>query len=238
VKVLAKGKRFWRILLDVLFPRTCVICQKPLGTDSSYDHVCDRCSSSIVWTDAQESENLFSRYKREAAERGQKTFFNRGMTCWEHSGTARQLILAMKYKGGNFLIRDIIAMIKQSGHHVLNFVKDSLLVPVPTHYFKRVQRDYSQTELIADSLSHYAGVPVAKRLLACKNHGAQTNLTTEERLLNVKNIFRCNANDIDKFTRIVIVDDVITTGATLFACCAAMHRRGFRDVNILTLSHS
>jgi ComF family protein len=128
-------------------------------------------------------------------------------------------------------------MIGQNAGHLLDFVANSLLVPVPIHYFKRLYRDYSQTELLADALSKRTGARVSKRLLACKKHRAQAGLTTGERLLNVKNIFRCEKSNIDRSTRIVIVDDVITTGATLFACCAAMHRQGFRDINILTLSH-
>jgi ComF family protein len=191
----------------------------------------------VVWSDPQATDRLFERYRREAVERGQKAFFNRGITCWEHSGIARKLILAMKYKGGNCLIGDIVSMIKRNNRHVLNFVENSLLVPVPMHYFKRVSRDYSQTELIADSLSKCTNARVAKDLLSCKNHAAQANLTTDERLLNVSNTFRCKETNVDRFTRIIIVDDVITTGATMLACCAAMHRRGFRDINILTLSH-
>jgi ComF family protein len=191
----------------------------------------------MSWISLQGIRDLFERYRREAADRGQRVFFNGGMTCWEHSGVARKLILTLKYGGGSFLIGDIISAIKKNGRHALDFVKNSLLVPVPTHYFKRVQRDYSQTELIADSLAKCSGVCVAKKLLRCKNHAAQAGLSPNERLRNVKNIFRCSESKIDRTSRIVIVDDVITTGATLLSCCEAMHRRGFRDINVLTLSH-
>ncbi|MDR2436197.1 MAG: hypothetical protein LBD33_02720 [Puniceicoccales bacterium] len=208
-----------------------------MPVNSTYGAVCDACSAGVHWVDFRDSGALFERYKREAAERSQRAFFNSGVTCWEHNGVARKLILALKYKGASFLIKDIAAMIGKNAGHLLDFVANSLLVPVPMHYFKRVCRDYSQTELIADALAKCTNARVAKKLLTCKKHAAQAGLATAERLLNVKSVFDCNGSGVDKAARVVIVDDVITTGATLLACCAAMHRRGFRDINILTLSH-
>jgi ComF family protein len=237
VRVLANARRFCRVLVDALFPRTCVICQQFVPSNSAYNGICDGCAADVCWVDSRTGSSVFERHRREAAERGQSVFFNGGITCWEHSGIARKLILAMKYRGGDFLIGDIVAMIGQNADHLLDFVANSLLVPVPMHYLKRVCRDYSQTELLADALSERTGARVLKKLLVCKNHSAQAGLTTDERLLNVKNVFRCEESSVDRSARIVIVDDVITTGATLFACCAAMHRQGFRDINILTLSH-
>jgi predicted amidophosphoribosyltransferase len=237
VKVLANAAWFCRVLIDALFPRVCTICQRPMPVNSFYNAICDACSKDICWVDSRTVDALFERYKREAMERGERVFFNNGVTCWEHSGVARMLILALKYKCASFLIKDIVAMIKKNAGHLLNFVANSLLIPVPMHYFKRICRDYSQTELLADALSKCTNARVAKKLLTCKSHTAQANLTTAERLLNVWNVFNCNESGLSKATRIVIVDDVITTGATLFACCAAMHRCGFRDINILTLSY-
>jgi predicted amidophosphoribosyltransferase len=208
-----------------------------MPVNSTYGAICDVCSIGVHWVDSQASSALFERYKREAAGRGQKAFFNGGVTCWEHNGIARKLILALKYKGASFLVKDIVAMVGKNAGHLLDFVADSLLVPVPMHYFKRVYRDYSQTELLADALAKCTSARVARGLLACRNHTAQAGLATAERLLNVKNVFSCNGSGVDKTARIVIVDDVITTGATLLACCAVMHGRGFRDINILTLSY-
>jgi ComF family protein len=191
----------------------------------------------VKWIGESENTKLFERYKREAAIRGIKVFFSGGMACWEYQTTARKLILALKYGGGSFLTGDIAKILRNGDGRSMDFAKDSLLVPVPMHYFKRLRRDYNQAELIADAFAKCANSRVERDLLVCKNHTPQVACSVQERLSNVRNVFKCRKSTIDRNARIVIVDDVITTGATVFACCAALHRQGFRNVNVLTLVH-
>jgi ComF family protein len=209
-----------------------------MAVDSSHRHVCDACVRGINLIDSRESDAIFERYRREAGEHGIEPFFNGALTCWHYGGVGRQLILAMKYGRCDFLFDDLAAIIKKNSCHAVQFIENSVLVPVPLHYIRHVYRDYSQTELLASSLAKHTNARVARGILRCKNHVTQTSLHPEDRWLNVSNTFSCSACRVNRNARIVIIDDVITTGATMLACCAAMHLCGFRDINVLTISNN
>lgn len=238
MKPLANAKRFCCAALDILFPRCCVVCGKRVDRDSCCMHICSVCCLNISWFSKEQSDAIFSLYKKKLNVAGVKgEFFANGYVCWEHSGVGRKIILSLKYKGHNILAKDIIKLIKRYAPYIIDYVKDSILVPVPISYLKHTKRDYNQTELIARELSKNADGVLIKKLLKCKNHASQTTLSIKERLLNTKEAFIYSDSNIDVNKRIVVLDDVITTGATLSTCCSKLFEHGFVNVNVLTLSH-
>lgn len=114
-----------------------------------------------------------------------------------------------------------------------------LLAPVPLHKFRLLKRHYNQAALLAREISNLCQVPIYPRLLIRTKHTpAQASLSSKERLRNVQGVFKLNANYaiLVKNKHIVLVDDVMTTGATVTACAKVLIKAGAAKVTILTLA--
>jgi ComF family protein len=161
------------------------------------------------------------------------------MSCWLYSGVGRDIVLTLKYRNADFLANDISKLIKNNCQEVCSFAANSVLIPVPLHYFRRVKRGYNQAELIAHAVAKVADGSRVVNALSGKRKTSQARLKRTERLVNVKNMFECsNATDaIAKDSKIIVVDDVATTGATVRECCRILRMAGFIDLHVLTLSY-
>jgi ComF family protein len=112
-----------------------------------------------------------------------------------------------------------------------------ILVPVPLTRAKERRREYNQAALIARSLGSRWGLPVDEtRLVRVRDGGSQTALTPEARLENIKDAFRARSAKAENF--IIIVDDVLTTGATLNAAASALVTAGFSRLGAVTFART
>ncbi len=239
MRFFATVKQIYLMVIDALLPRSCTVCEKSMTINSTYSNICNDCCSNIFWISETNNPLIISSCKSELRSLGyKKKLFKNGAICWEHIGAGRKIILALKYRDCRFLAKDIVKLIQRNRPDILNFIEDSILVPVPLSYWKRMNRDYNQSFIIARELAKNSRNVQVKNLLRSANHCSQTMFQPKERLVNVKNTFfaRKNSKDICN-KRIIVIDDVITTGATLAACCSALFDQGFVDVNVLTLSH-
>jgi ComF family protein len=143
-------------------------------------------------------------------------YFNKGSRY-------RKLLHKLKYKHkpeiGVFLGRELGVSIKGSEY----FAKVEGIVPVPLHSSRIKTRGYNQSERIAKGLSEVTGWKIYNNLiLRTKATETQTKKSKEERWKNVSGKFALNNPDIAKGKHLILVDDVVTTGATLEACAAEL----------------
>jgi ComF family protein len=109
------------------------------------------------------------------------------------------------------------------------------LVPVPLHPRRQRTRGFNQSELLAEALGHQAGIAVAaSALVRRKDTRSQTGLSAAARRANVKDAFAVRRRAQVAGRTVVLVDDVLTTGATAAACARALRAAGAREVRILT----
>jgi len=111
------------------------------------------------------------------------------------------------------------------------------LVPVPLHLTKQREREFNQAERLAKRLGEATGIPINQRWLRrVLPTRTQTLLSRDERMANVRNAFALRTNDGLKGQRLVIIDDVLTTGATTSACARALREGGAADVCVWTVA--
>ncbi len=111
-----------------------------------------------------------------------------------------------------------------------------LVVPVPMHWWRKWNRGFNQAELLARVVGRRTGIPVARALKRRRSTLSQAGLTLAQRRENLTGVFRVPARNRMEGRRVLLVDDVFTTGATASACAAALKRAGARSVVLLTLA--
>ena len=201
-------------VLHLFFPHLCVGC----GTDGlEKDHlICYECLSSLPKTRFENIPNnpveklFFGRLKIEAAY--SEFYFSKGQIL-------QKLIHDLKYKGNKemgFFLGELM------GYSLLDnsrFKNIDLIVPLPMFKDKELKRGYNQATIIANGISNVLNISVNENLISKRKLTAtQTRKDRSERWLNVEESFTIENSELLKGKNILLVDDVITTGATIEAC--------------------
>lgn len=220
--------------VGLFFPRTCQSCGIPLFTHESI--LCTKCRLHLPLTNFHQELNnpvkevFYGRFPLYSAT--SLLFFNKG-------GMAQHLIHRLKYKRkkeiGIYLGNLLGQQLNQSEH----FKDAHTIIPVPLHPKKEFKRGYNQSLMIAYGMANRMHAHVMTDLLIRRDHTAsQTKKSRYERWENVKNIFALRQPErlIDK--HIILVDDVITTGATLEACASTMLKIKGIKISVASLAYS
>ena len=148
---------------------------------------------------------------------------------------SRGLVLAFKHADRTQNAPAFAAWMARAGADAL--ARADLLVPVPLHWTRLVRRRFNQAALLARALSKRTGVPFAPDLLArVRMTRTQGDLTRAQRRRNVRGAFQVRATAPLRGKTVVLIDDVMTTGATFEACARALRRAGAREVRALALA--
>lgn len=209
---------WFRDIADFFFPRACLTCGKILLRNES--HLCSHCLLEIPRTRyCYRPDNAMAQlfYGKIPAERCASYFF------FIHDSDFRYLIHCIKYHGakecGYYMGRLWVQECIDSGF----FDSIDFIIPVPLHPRKLRQRGYNQSEWIAKGISEATGIPLCPDALQClTDRTSQTQKETYDRWLSTDNAFKENQGILPESCHILLVDDVVTTGATLLACGQAL----------------
>jgi ComF family protein len=156
--------------------------------------------------------------------------FDAAYSFGAYEGVLRELIHLYKYGKVRTLARPLSGWLAQALPRDEAF---DALVPVPLYWRRRLQRGFNQAELLARGLSRRTGIPVVTALGRVRPTPTQAGLSTSARRRNVAKAFR--ARDVQG-NRILLIDDVMTTGATATSCALALKQAGARRVALLTVA--
>ena len=217
-------------LIDVLLPPTCAAC----GREGRY--ICETCKSSLP--------PLKKPHCRLCASPGTS------LTCsWCHAmppafdgvrapylmeGTAREIVYGLKYRNLRASAPELGRLM--GAHLALEPVPADVLVPVPLHPRRERERGYNQSGLLAREVSKQSGIPMEPQLLRrIRNTRPQVSVEDhEERRRNMEGAFEC-APEIGSL-KVLLIDDVVTTGATMSACAGPLKAAGAASVWGLALA--
>lgn len=241
----APGRPGWgRALRDVLFPPVCVHCGR-LVEGSRYEHLCALCAGRVDLVAAPHCDTCGHPFA--GVVEGNRTCphceelvpeFRTGKTAALYRGPIASLVQRLKYHRGEYLGGDI-GRIAAAAPGFAEFLRGAILVPVPLHRRKERERGFNQTRLIATVFAKVAvGATVVPALQRVVDTRTQTRLNRDERQDNLKNAFAmAPGRSLTPGARIVLVDDIFTTGATLNACAAVLRKAGFENLDVATLAH-
>lgn len=220
---------FW----SLLFPRCCVVCGSPLSRGE--ECLCTCCNMNLPRTG-------FHLRKDNPVE----------CLFWGRiPGLKRASSFLFYRKGSDF--RRILHLLKYGGYKELGEVMGrymaaelssgeffdgvDMIIPVPLHRKKQKLRGYNQSEWIARGIASVTGIPLcAECMIREKNTETQTRKSTFERWENVEGIFRLCDTVHFEGKHVLLVDDVLTTGATTVACASAFARGSGIRISVLTLA--
>jgi len=159
--------------------------------------------------------------------------FDAAYTYGAYEGTLRKLIHLFKYSGIRTLARPLAARLALALPRSQSF---DLIVPMPLHWFRSWRRGFNQSALLAAELSRRTGIPVREAVRRKRATLSQAGLSNAQRRSNVKGAFALRRGMAVQGKRILLVDDVMTTGATATACAQVLKEAGAASVVLLTVA--
>lgn len=216
----------------LFYPRLCEGCNKPLLTEEEI--LCLTCAlyniPRTAYHHIQENETFMRFAGRVKIEKATS------LAYFLEDGLLQHLLHLLKYKDrkdvGEYLGKQLGGDLKQLDWH-----KDiDAIVPVPLHPDKQRVRGFNQAEVIADAMAAVLDINVDSDILKrVKNTDSQTQKNREERILNMQDAFDVNEKEIVAGKHYLLIDDVLTTGATLEACVIALQTIPEVKVSIATI---
>lgn len=222
---------------DLMFPEfKCFACGRE-AKDLDY-HLCDNCKESLPFIKGVVcfkcgypviDGNDYCDYCR-----SRNYDFDEARAVFEYDASTRGTILGIKYSNQKYLAK-IFARLMLDVLNEWN-VKPDILVPVPITDSRRKERGYNQAELIANELANLTGLPVITKIVSRKNDSKiQKGLSMKDRFENMKGAFEVDRRYILKFKKVLIIDDVFTTGATVSELSRTIRKTGPDRVYVLTV---
>jgi ComF family protein len=235
-----------RAAFDLLLPQVCVSCDR--GMDSHDGGlVCALCWSRLALLAAPTCSRC-GHPSRGRACRFCETLppFVRTArsVCWVPHEVGSAVVHALKYHGWTHAARDMAARMARLGWPADVLAERAALIPVPLTPARERERGFNQAALLSDALAAHWRVPVWRdALVRTRSTGSQTRLTPGERSANVHGAFAVpdgtpGPRERLRGVHLVIVDDVLTTGATLNACATALFDAGARTISYVTFGRA
>ncbi|ABD86095.1 ComF family protein [Rhodopseudomonas palustris] len=229
-----------RLALDIALPTLCVACREPVSGHG----VCAACWSQLSFIAPPYCERLGIPFVYDPGPGilsmqaiADPPAYARARAAVRYDEVARTLVHALKFHDRVDLAPTMGRWMAQAGAPLLQDA--DLLVPVPLHWRRGFSRRYNQSGALARAISRQANVPVSRDALRRVRATAhQIGLSKSERAANVQGAFRVPSEN--KATvqgrRIVLVDDVLTSGATVDACARALLRARAASVDVLVFA--
>jgi len=238
-------RKFFGTLVDILYPRTCLVCKKQLKGSGGVDTlVCAQCWGKIkrntppfCYRCGRHLEKPIKNICPDCVRK--ELHFDRAFSPCVYEGAVKELIHAFKYQGKDYLGATLSRL-------MLEFIKEynvpidllDFIVPIPLHRTRLREREFNQAEILSNYIAQEFNKRIAPDTLRRLRHTrTQTELEIEERLANVKGSFSVTKNDQIKGKNILLVDDVLTTGATSSEAAYALKNAGANIVFVLTLAN-
>ena len=230
----------FRTVLDLALPRLCAVCREPVEGQG----LCPACWSKLSFITRPYCERLGIPFVYDPGPGilsmeaiADPPAYHRARAAVRFNDISRALVHALKYGDRLDLAPMMGRWLGQAGRELLDDA--DALVPVPLHWRRRWARRFNQSAILAAAVSTASGVPIAAGALTrVKFTAQQVGLSRAERAANVQGAFRVPPAGKAEVAgrRLVLVDDVLTSGATVEGCAKALLRAGARSVDVLVFA--
>jgi ComF family protein len=236
----ALALRFAGAALDALYPPTCLACRAATGAHGA---LCPRCWSAMRFIERPFCERLGTPFEQDLGEgllspqaiADPPAFARARAVARFEDGPARKLAHRLKYSDRSELARPIARWMARAGADIL--ADADLIAPVPLHPMRLWRRRFNQAALLAREVARETGKPCdVGALLRIKATRSQVGLSRTQRAENVQGAFRVAEGAEVRGRKVVLIDDVLTSGATVNAAARSLLRAGASRVDVLVFA--
>jgi ComF family protein len=202
-------------VIDLLFPPVCLVCR------ASGPPFCESCREGV----------------RPVPDLAPPPGVGAVRSAGSHEGALRSAVLALKFARKTALAAPLAELLAEELARCRLGWRPDLLLPVPIHWLRRLERGFNQSELLAAELGRRAELPVSRALARRRATPPQVGTAGPRRVENVRDAFAVRRRGEVEGRRVVLVDDVWTTGATLAECARTLRAAGAGEVCAVTVTH-
>jgi len=211
--------------LDLIFPSNCVNCQAVISLRDK--NLCFSCLNFL-----RLSSNCLA--NRSFEEKDREIYYHQHFYLADYSGAVKNILQAYKFQSKKRLVNHLVGLaLKKIKEENLSF---DLISYVPMNRKKKWERGYNQSELLSRKISKKLGYPLVPLLKEAKKSKVQKKLSTLDRFLNVINRYQVTRTNEIPLKKILLIDDVFTTGATVNECSRKLIEVGAKQVLVLTIA--
>lgn len=224
--------------ISILYPVRCPVCDKPIGgyklaccanCQRKLPFIgncrCFRCGKPVV---SEETEYCLDCF-------GKTHSYTQNIALWSYDHSVRKAVYRFKYQNRREYAAYFAEELVRRHHRQIRSWNAQVLLPVPVHRSRYKKRGFNQAELLARELAVYLKLPVdTDTVLRVKNTKPQKELNDKERQKNLKSAFKINKNGI-KLKKVIIIDDIYTTGTTIDAMAELLLQSGAAEVYSITI---
>jgi len=227
--------------IEIIYPSTCPICTQVLEKKINEKiYICEECKKKLSYIESPRClkcgkpvDNAETEFCYDCSR--VKHLYAQGVGVWAYTNEIKNSIYQFKYHNkreyGEFNGYEL----KNRYEAIIKSWDADVLIPVPLHKSKLRKRGYNQAEIIANSIGKLLDIPVDSQLLnRNKKTLAQKELNDKERLKNLENAFNIGEKVV-KYNKVIIVDDIYTTGTTIDSCSKILIDAGVDKVYYISL---
>lgn len=204
-------------ILELIYPKTCGMCNK-----ISKSYICNKCKLKLKKILKLNKINFNDKY------------FDSLTYLFRYEGNIRTMILEYKFKDKSYLYK-FFSEIIVNNCNLKN--KYDIILPVPIHKKRKLQRGYNQSELIAKDIAKNIDIEYSNSVLQkVKNTLPQSSLNKSQRINNVLGMYNITKPQYINDKKIILIDDIYTTGSTVNECSKILKKNGAVLVDVLTLA--
>ncbi len=214
--------------LRLIYPSQCGACNTRLDLHESA--VCPRCQTQLQQICLSYEDAIFT----ESLES-----LDDAWSLFPYEDPVKELLTGIKFYGKRWIIQAFEKPLAEMALALSSEYHYDFIVPIPLSRMKRLEREFNQSDLIAERVSRASGIPVNKSILK-KYHTAvsQSALGHHERLANPFGAFHLKHAGAVKEKSVLLIDDIITTGSTANEAARILKKEGARRVDLLTLART
>lgn len=234
------GQRFGRALLDLVYPPSCLACRRGL---SAMGALCSPCWSRVRFIERPFCERLGTPFSHDLgngilspeAISDPPVYHRARAVAYYEDGPIADLVHRLKYADHTELAGPMGRWMARAGHELLS--QADALIPIPLHRQRLFLRRFNQAALLAHAIARYYNIRVeTDALIRRKKTPPQVGLTRTQRAANMQAAFEVKDSSKIYGKRLILIDDVLTSGATVEAAARGLLRAGAQTVDVLVFA--